>query len=148
MPNGVCCHSPALRGTYFCYFHTRLHRQAAKQSRGQVEPLKISLIEDRCAMQVAVAQIMNALTSKTINSREAGILLYALQIASQNVPHNPNILQVNAVKSVTLSPEGEELAPERVVCSPGNDCPNCDVRDRCEKYQPEPDEEDEEEEKK
>ena len=57
MPNGVRCQSPALRGTAYCYFHTRLHRLAAEQSSGQDEPLKLSVLEDRSSIQIALAQV-------------------------------------------------------------------------------------------
>ena len=31
MPNGARCHSPALRATPYCYYHTRLHIAANKK---------------------------------------------------------------------------------------------------------------------
>jgi len=72
--------------------------------------------------------------------RRAGLFLYGLQIASQNVPHNPNILALNAVPFLTRGPEGEELAPEEIVCDPPDDCSTCDKRDDCEDYEPEEEE--------
>jgi len=137
MPNGVRCNSPALRGTYFCYFHTRLNRLAVEQSSSQNEPLKLSVLEDRSAIQIALAQVLNALASSKLDPHRAGLFLYDLQIASQNVPHNPRILQRNAVPSLTRTPDGEELAPEEIVCEPPEDCAACDKRDNCKNYKPE-----------
>jgi len=142
MPNGVRCHSPALRGTAYCYFHTRLNRFAAEQSSGQDEPLKLSVLEDRSSIQIALAQVLNALASSKLDPRRAGLFLYGLQIASQNVPHNLNILQSNAVPFLTRGPEGEELAPEKTVCDPPDDCCTCDQRDNCKDYEPEEEDED------
>jgi hypothetical protein len=141
MPNGVRCHSPALRGTAHCYFHTRVNRFAVEQSRGQDEPLKLSVLEDRSSIQIALAQVLNALASSKLDPRRAGLFLYGLQIASQNVEHNPNILQRNAVHFLTCGPEGEELAPEEIVCNPPEDCSACDKRDNCKDYEPEEEEE-------
>ncbi len=140
MPNGNCCHSPALRGTPFCYFHTRLHRLTAAQKRGENKPLTIPVLEDRSALQIAVGQVLNALVTCKIDAKSAGVLLYGLQIATQNVEHNPNILTTGAVQSMTETEDGEELAPERIVCRPGRDCPTCDRKDHCENYQPSEDE--------
>ena len=145
MPNGVRCHSPALRGTAYCYFHTRLHRFATEQSSGQKEPLKLSVLEDRSSIQIALAQVLNALASSKLDPRRAGLFLYGLQIASQNVPHHPNILALNAVPFLTRGPEGEELAPEKTVCQLPEDCPTCEKRDNCKYYEPEEEEEDEDE---
>jgi hypothetical protein len=32
MPSGAKCHTPALRGKPYCYYHTRLHRFPAAQA--------------------------------------------------------------------------------------------------------------------
>ena len=85
MPNGTRCHSPALLGTPYCYFHTRLHCFAAEKSHGGEEPIKISVLEDRSAIQIALAQVLNGLASSKLDPRRAGLFLYGLQIASQNV---------------------------------------------------------------
>lgn len=144
MPNGVRCHSPALRGTYYCYFHTRLHRLAA-QGSGSAEPLNLHVLEDRSAIQLALSQVLNALGSSKLDPRRAGLFLYGLQIASQNVERNVDIVPRTAVPSLTLTSDGEELAPEKSVCEPPEDCSTCDDRDDCEDYEPEEDEEEEEE---
>ena len=136
MPNGVRCCSPALRGMPYCYFHTRLHRPAAEQGSARKKSLKLPVLEDRSAIQVALAQVLNALGSSKLDPRRAGLFLYGLQIASKNVPQNPFILQCNAVPSVTHTPDGEDLAPEEIVCESDDDCSTCEVRDRCKEYKP------------
>jgi hypothetical protein len=143
MPNGVQCGSPALRGKAFCYFHTRLHRRAKEPIPEKEEQLRFSVLEDRSAIQIAVADVLNAIASPNFDTRRAGHLLYGLQIASMNVQHNAFILQVNAVPSITQTPDGEDLAPEKFVCEADDDCSTCDIRDSCDDYEPEEEEENE-----
>ncbi len=116
MPSGRKCTSPALRSQAFCYYHTRVHRLQVRPSRSAGEPAEENLvfpvIEDRCSMQLALAQVLNALGSSRLDPRRAGLLLYGLQIASQNVDRDEAILPRNAVKIVTYTEDGEETGPE------------------------------------
>jgi len=83
MPNGAKCHSPAMRGMAYCYFHTPGRRSAQGQGRAQKKPLKLPVLDDRTAIQIAVTQVLNAIGSSKISRRSAGQLLYGLQIASE-----------------------------------------------------------------
>ena len=69
MPNGARCHSPALHDMNFCYFHNRI-QAIAKPSRAKShsakagdEPFKYPILEDRTAIQVALSDIINDLSS-------------------------------------------------------------------------------------
>ena len=141
MPNGCKCHSPALRGKPFCYFHTRLHGLAAKPAAAPGAPLKLPILEDRSAIQVALAQVLDALGSSRIDPRRAGLFLYALQIASRNVERDCDIVPITTVHSITHTDTGDELGPEIKKCEPPEDCSDCDKRDTCPDYEPEEDEE-------
>jgi hypothetical protein len=140
MPNGVKCHAPALLGKPYCYFHTRLHGLAARPARTPEEPLKLPILEDRSAIQIALAQILDALGSAQLDPRRAGLFLYALQIASQNVERRQDIVPITAVHSMTHTSGGDELDPEISTCPYPSDCSTCDIRDDCEDYEPEEDE--------
>jgi hypothetical protein len=148
MPNGNQCSSPALKSTYFCYFHTRLHRAAKEPAPATNQPLKLPILEDRSAIQVALSQVLNALGSSKLDARLAGIFLYGLQIASQNVERHYKILETWAVESITQTSDGDELAPDKRVCLSIDDCSTCDERENCDDYDPseENDEEEEDEE--
>ncbi|MGA2168746.1 MAG: hypothetical protein ABSG62_11080 [Terracidiphilus sp.] len=145
MPNGRKCHSPALLGQPYCYFHTRLHLVAAAPPRAPGDPLKLPILEDRSAIQIALAQILDALGSAQLDPRRAGLFLYSLQIASQNVERDEDIIPITAVHSVTHTAGGDELGPEKSTCPYPFDCSTCDVLDGCPDYDPEGDEEDGEE---
>jgi hypothetical protein len=108
MPNGAKCKSPALRGKPCCYFHARLHQMAARPKSPE-EPLTIPVLEDRCAIQLALSQVLSGLASAKIDPRRAALLLYGLQIASQNVDRNGRVLPLWGVTSVEISEDGNEL---------------------------------------
>jgi hypothetical protein len=130
MPNGAKCQSPALRDKPYCYFHTRLHRFTA-EPLGVMESLRIPVLEDRSAIQIALAQVLDALCSGRIDARRAGLLLYAIQIASQNVERKFDIIPSSTVESITITDSGKELGPEERICDP-DDCATCADRDTCE----------------
>jgi hypothetical protein len=131
MPNGSKCRAPALGDKPYCYFHTHLHRVASAPPRAPDEPLKLPVLEDRGAIQIALAQILNALGSGQLDPRHAGLFLYALQIASQNVERALDIIPMSAVHSMTVTAGGDELGPKASTCPFPCNCSTCDVRDGC-----------------
>ena len=84
MPNGAKCHSPAMRGMAYCFFHAPARRPMQGQSRARKKPLKLPALTDRNAVQVAINQVLDAIGSSTISPRSAGQLLFGLQIASDS----------------------------------------------------------------
>ncbi|MDR3774593.1 MAG: hypothetical protein P4L26_14665 [Terracidiphilus sp.] len=134
LPSGHKCTALALRGKYYCYFHTRLHALAAKPAPAPDEPLKLPVLEDRSAILVALSQIFNALGDSRLKPRRAGLYLYGLQIATQNVERQHDVIPMMASHDVTRSPEGDELGPIISRCEPPGDCPGCDIRTVCEEY--------------
>jgi hypothetical protein len=143
MPNAFRCHSPALKGRHFCYYHPHLHCLAKAPTPSSGEPLKFPVLEDRSTIQMTVTQVFNALGSSRSDPRRAGIFLYGLQIASQNVQRNCDIHPISAVESMTQTPDGDDLAPEKRVCYSFDNCPNCEFQDTCENSTPAEEEEDE-----
>jgi hypothetical protein len=74
--NGQACGCPALRDKDFCRFHADAESSA----------LSSPFIEDAAALQVAIMRIFRALEVDMIDIRRATAMLYALQIASANLP--------------------------------------------------------------
>ena len=133
MPNGKKCRAAALRNTPFCYFHTRVRGLARPKVKSKDQPLQLPILEDRAAIQLALAQVLDAFAATRIDHKQASLFLYGLQIASQNIPSRPPTLANDTVQSFTRTRDGHELAPEKLTCDPG-DCKTCHARNRCIHY--------------
>jgi len=85
--NGTQCGSPAVHEHNYCYFHVRWHRKGMQVNTYLREQkiLTLSTREDANSIQVGLAEVMRELKSDMGDQRTAGLLLYALQIASANV---------------------------------------------------------------
>lgn len=147
-PNGLRCESPALKETYFCYFHSKLHSLGAEQYE-KFGPMRLPTPEGRASIQLSIAKITDALITGRIDPKRAGQLLYAMQIASQNLEsHLPDEID-QQVDSMTINSLGEELAPEKFVCDFGkDDCNECpySTEDQCTNWYHAGNEEEEEDE--
>jgi len=137
-PNGVRCKSPALRGHAFCYFHSKLHTTTKSSF---LDDFKLPYAEDLTAVQVSIAQICDALLSSRIDSKRASQLLWAMQIASQNLPRTwtPS---PNSIESLTGTSDGDELAPELRICNGFDECEGCQYAETCPNYDPDDDDDD------
>ncbi len=87
--NGTQCGSPALRRNHFCYFHknwqeTRIVLNANRARRARAI-LDLPVLEDANSVQVSLMQVMRLILSGQLDSKTAGLLLYALQTASSNL---------------------------------------------------------------
>lgn len=146
MPNGKKCHCMALRKLPYCYFHSRLHRLALekiatddgenaetekKETEKKKNILELPVPEDQSAIQMSVGMVLKALGSNRIEPRYAGLFLYGLQIATQNVPRGGPILPSDTVAAVTLDGDGQEMGPENLACDIPDDCERCDDRKHC-----------------
>jgi hypothetical protein len=143
--DGIRCQSPAMRRSDFCYFHAKLHTSARGALRRK---LKFAAIEDTAGIRTAVVQTINALLSKNIDARQAGLILYGMQIVARKVTDNDRHMRRDTVRDISRSKQGDELAPELCIKEQGwgksyEDCSECPHRETCSKF--EDDEEDEEE---
>jgi hypothetical protein len=88
--NGTQCGSPALRRKRFCYFHDSYRQTQARLMAAQSEEVCLSnlpLLEDANSVQVAVMHVIQLLGSGKLDTRVAGLMLFALQTASANLKH-------------------------------------------------------------
>jgi hypothetical protein len=119
--NGTQCGSPALRRNRFCYFHKRHHeeriklasefqrndRQKSARARRAVA-IDMPVFEDGNSIQVSLMQITRLLISGAIDTKTAGLVLYALQTASSNLsrtsfnPKRHDVILDPAAASETL----------------------------------------------
>lgn len=141
MSDGVRCHAPAMRASNFCYYHTKNRFRARI---GAMEDCEIPIPEDKASIRTSIAQTLNALISKRIDAKTAGLVIYGLQLALHSVPKGI-CLPPDSVRDMTQSGEGDELAPAECV-HPGSDCSGCSRTDTCEHCEIDPEEDFEEEE--
>ena len=84
--SGTQCGSPALRHKNFCYYHQRWRPIVVNLSEpGKKAHFTLPILEDAHSIQFSIAQVMHQLMDKTIDAKTAGLMLYALQIASSNL---------------------------------------------------------------
>src|SRR5271163_3580077 len=116
--SGGKCGSPALRGKPYCYFHSRLQERAA-QPRSPYLAIELpASLEDRGSIQLALSEVVTAVAESRIDPRRAGILLYALQIASSNAKHQDEIVCADSVEETVVTEQGEEMALEGAKAGP------------------------------
>jgi hypothetical protein len=137
---GRRCGSPSLRNEHFCYFHQTTRRppdQAEARAIAAGYPIEPKLhfesFEDRPSVQLCLLEVMNRIASGAIEKKLAGILLYGLQIAANNLPREPratrtapnqrqagrqetpplepNCVPERLVEELTLDPDHGPLAP-------------------------------------
>jgi hypothetical protein len=125
MPSGARCHSPALSGQPFCYFHTNLHRTTAPKGKFEDQSLQLPTLEDSSAVQLALTQVLGALSSSQLDARRAGLLLYGLQIATQITARPSTRRPTDFVRSVCQEGDGAVLATQTTGCEPPDDCRTC-----------------------
>jgi hypothetical protein len=114
--NGCKCHSPALKGKPYCYYHIRVHRFAHNASNPpapfEQKDMQIPFLEDRGAVQIALSEVVSALASHHIEFKRAALMIYALQVASSNAKNAADIVAIQQVRDISENEEGDELAPE------------------------------------
>ena len=87
--NGLKCQSPAVRGSQFCYFHGR-SRIVVTRPRAKDKALRLPPLQDNAAIHAALNQVLQELASGNIDTKRAGNLLYALQMAQQTIYAAPS----------------------------------------------------------
>src|SRR5437870_2550285 len=86
--NGTQCGSPALRNGDYCYFHRRWRMTTVDLSHSAhhvTTEFVLPVLEDADSIQITLGQIMRMIVCRQVDTKSAGLLLYALQIASANL---------------------------------------------------------------
>jgi len=79
---GQQCGSPALRGEFFCYFHTRVIKGV--QQRVDMRLDSMALLEDCEAIQFSIMHVVDGLVKGTLDPTRARLIIQALRIAARN----------------------------------------------------------------
>jgi hypothetical protein len=76
---GQRCGSPALRGEFFCYFHTRVIKGVQQSVDMQLHSM--ALLEDCESIQLSIMHVVDGLLKGTLDATRARLLIQALRIA-------------------------------------------------------------------
>ncbi len=79
---GQQCGSPALRGEFFCYFHTRVIKGV--QQRVDMQLHSMALLEDCESIQLSLMHVVDGLIKGTLEPVRARLIIQALRIAARN----------------------------------------------------------------
>src|SRR5580692_480909 len=79
---GQRCGSPALRGEFFCYFHTRVIKGV--QQRVDMQLHSMALLEDCESIQLSIMHVVDGLLKGTLDATRARRIIQALRIAARN----------------------------------------------------------------
>jgi hypothetical protein len=79
---GQQCGSPALRGEFFCYFHTRVIKGV--QQRVDMQLHSMALLENCEAIQLSIMHVVDGLLKGTLDATRARLIIQALRIAARN----------------------------------------------------------------
>ncbi len=88
--NGTQCGSPALKDNQFCYYHqhcrplTWTYQCGSYRNYSQTE-FTLPVLEDAHAIQMTLRQVVELVLQHRLDDKKAGLVLYALQIASSNL---------------------------------------------------------------
>lgn len=134
-PSGIKCKSPALRSTPFCYFHSRLDRTRNPSITDAKLPIQLPSLEDFNGIQIALHQILEALSNSRIDPRRASLFLRGLRIAADLAAKSPFVAPSESVRDLDYQNDGSSLAPEKSTCEPPEDCCRCNRRDDCQYFQ-------------
>ena len=108
--NGTQCGSPALKGKELCFYHEQnrpremeLYMDGERYSDGSI---LMPVFEDAHAIQTVVRQVVQLMLARRIERKDAGLLLYALQIASGNL----KMMQAEKAKPTQVVVEPDKAA--------------------------------------
>jgi hypothetical protein len=76
--DGTGCQSPQMKKHIYCFAHRQMMEARALA-------LSLPAQEDANAIQIGIMRIQKALIEDTISTKKAGLLLYSMQLALQNV---------------------------------------------------------------
>ena len=87
--NGTQCGSPALKAKELCYYHEKNRPQPVELyidgERYCDSQIVLPVFEDAHSIQTMIRQVVQLMLTRRIERKDAGLLLYALQIASGNL---------------------------------------------------------------
>jgi hypothetical protein len=113
--DGELCQAPALRDKRFCYYHEYLGPQLDIDGSNPAAPVHLPLLEDAVSIQSAIKKICEYLLERRIEPKKAGVLLYAMQVATSNLARvnaDKNEQKKSSKESSAKTDEAEPAQPD------------------------------------
>src|SRR6185437_12574611 len=111
--DGHRCGSPSLRGEPFCYYHQATRGNSDdKRYRRTWPEFELPPLEDRSSVLAAIAEVLQRIACGNLPPKQAGLLLYGLQIASLNLP-KPSEVKPDGQKAQEAQPVEEVITDAR-----------------------------------
>ncbi|HKV95497.1 MAG TPA: hypothetical protein VJW20_23330 [Candidatus Angelobacter sp.] len=114
--DGTSCGSPQMKKHIYCFAHRQMMEARALA-------LSLPALEDANAIQVGLMRIQKALIEDTISVKKAGLLLYSMQLALQNVGQ-VTFGQVKTEELVRETVDEEEALSNQQLAVSQNQQPN------------------------
>jgi len=125
----------ALRGKPYCYYHARLHTFVKRPEPSLMEPIKLPVLEDRAPSSLALPRSSTPSALTASPPRSAGLFLYAIQLASQQVKSSIGTSQVAGPLHGPVS-RRRGTRPRSLLMSHYHNCSICDQGEECEEFEP------------
>src|SRR5450631_625511 len=114
--SGDRCGAPALDDQKLCRFHHFCGSVQVDVSTSAAEPAApffLPALEDAASIQLAITQVCEHLLHRRLDAKKAGVLLYAMQVASSNLGRlGKEKTQENTDESPSDAPASSE--PDRL----------------------------------
>ncbi len=108
--NGTQCGSPALKAQELCYYHEQNRPQPVElYLNGEVyadTQIVLPVFEDAHSIRTVIRQVLQLMLTRRIERKDAGLMLYALQIASGNL----KTMQAEKAKPTRIVVEPDKTA--------------------------------------
>ena len=108
--NGTQCGSPALKDKELCYYHEQNRPEPVELyidgERYCDSQIVLPVFEDAHSIQTVIRQVVQLMLTRRIERKDAGLLLYALQIASGNL----KTMQAEKARPTQMVVEPEKTA--------------------------------------
>jgi hypothetical protein len=90
--DGRQCGSRALREQHFCYYHYAhrtpvLARERRRRLASGFDLTRLDGLDNHTAIQLALSEVLGRIANNAIDPKNAGLLLYGLQVAGNNLRH-------------------------------------------------------------
>jgi hypothetical protein len=112
---GEPCRAAALRGKKFCYYHLHSGPPPQDVSNPAVIPqvqFHLPLLDDAMSIQATISVVCEHLLHRRLEPKKAGMLLYALQVASSNLSRvNEDRNQKKNADANSVNPTSESDPP-------------------------------------